>query len=388
MDTRVRRIAEVMAGTPYRVLSCNRPYDFGHVVPGFSFNGKMVTEQAAVAMLNNQAPILYADDVLATMNLDEWSTDAGIKNSILKALEAPRVIPPFDQMFIDTSFEMRRSDGDISRMNYASFVQMDPFAKIAPKTCEIVKRNLCIMYARSYIGMQMQNSGATDEQMLARNQQEETDQEFQDLVERFYSLKQVGIYSYILTKKKQQPYGPWALSIYLLDENYKLVRVTEGNPHQVMLCDFDVHDLLDAPEASFYPDFSRSNGKKLGVDINIAIALQSLSLLNCSNIRMVESGTTNSDLSKKARAVDRLASVRHHELRVKVGEQLLRIDGRTEGGQQLNPLHAVRGHFRDYSTGKGLFGKYKYNCVWVPQFVRGSAEDGIVTRDYVLENAK
>lgn len=51
------------------------------------------------------------------------------------------------------------------------------------------------------------------------------------------------------------------------------------------------------------------------------------------------------------------------------------------------PLHLVRGHFADYRDGKGLFGKYK-DVFWIPDHVRGNAENGIVIKDYEVEAPK
>lgn len=44
-------------------------------------------------------------------------------------------------------------------------------------------------------------------------------------------------------------------------------------------------------------------------------------------------------------------------------------------------LHLVRGHFKDFSRGNGAFGWWKGTC-WVPQHMRGLAENGVVVKEY------
>ena len=48
-----------------------------------------------------------------------------------------------------------------------------------------------------------------------------------------------------------------------------------------------------------------------------------------------------------------------------------------------NALHFVRGHFKDFSHGGGLFGKYKGLYWWSPR-LRGSASSGIVKKEYMV----
>ena len=46
-------------------------------------------------------------------------------------------------------------------------------------------------------------------------------------------------------------------------------------------------------------------------------------------------------------------------------------------------FHGVRGHFSDYRSGKGLFGKHR-GVYWVPAHYRGTIEAGMVLQDYKL----
>lgn len=54
------------------------------------------------------------------------------------------------------------------------------------------------------------------------------------------------------------------------------------------------------------------------------------------------------------------------------------------GGGGESSLHIVRGHFADYSNGKGLFGKYK-GRYWVSAHLRGNPEVGVTEKDYDIK---
>ena len=74
---------------------------------------------------------------------------------------------------------------------------------------------------------------------------------------------------------------------------------------------------------------------------------------------------------------------RYHRLRVKAIGQRREKDVSEPAGISQS-LHIVRGHFREYGPdyGKGLlFGKYS-GRFWVAGHVSGSAEVGLITKDY------
>lgn len=47
-------------------------------------------------------------------------------------------------------------------------------------------------------------------------------------------------------------------------------------------------------------------------------------------------------------------------------------------------LHICRGHFKDFSHGKGLFGKAK-GLYWWGMQTRGSKDDGEIIKDYKIK---
>lgn len=120
--------------------------------------------------------------------------------------------------------------------------------------------------------------------------------------------------------------------------------------------------------------------------MSLACFVRTCGMMNASNVQTVVGGATNENVGRGRRERDRLACVRYHVLRLKVGKELREIA--PKGGTRADPLTMVRGHFKDFSRGAGLFGRLrgeKYSHVWCPAFVRGKPEDGAVLRDYALE---
>lgn len=74
----------------------------------------------------------------------------------------------------------------------------------------------------------------------------------------------------------------------------------------------------------------------------------------------------------------------HYVLEINPMKELLKQEGYSETRGIKYALHICRGHFANYTEGKGLFGKY-HGQYWIPQHVRGSAEQGIVEKDYEVK---
>jgi len=392
---RPRRIAEMFAGSPYRVLAKNVPYDFGHIVPGLTYHPRDFNANVAVELIKQTAPIVYADDVFQDLS-DALGPDARsiavnknpalIKkywNEVHKMMNAPRCIPPYDSMFIDClvpNLFLAVQDGEEGETPaLAAYVKTEPLRDLFPNNSDEIRTRVIEAFAKLYITETVQEADENYAEWIFKPENLEL---MNRSFERFAKMKMVGIFPYY-QRNTGEIFGPWSMSIYLLDENYKAFSIDYAHElvqRRPLILSFDVgthkaSNLTHSARMSL-----RSNN-----DRACAIVMQTISLLNCSNVRLVETGETNNDKNKKQRNAERLAFVKHYELRVKVGTKELRINGRSETGEGHTPLHPVRGHFRDYSVGKGLFGKYNFNCVWVPQHVRGRVEDGIVTRDYVLE---
>lgn len=103
--------------------------------------------------------------------------------------------------------------------------------------------------------------------------------------------------------------------------------------------------------------------------------LLALSFLHCKNVEIVSGGKIRVKSAQKA-----APKVKVYTLQIEPIKKILDAAGaRNTGIKQA--LHICRGHFKDFSKGKGLFGKYKGLYWWDAQ-VRGSAELGFIAKDY------
>lgn len=108
--------------------------------------------------------------------------------------------------------------------------------------------------------------------------------------------------------------------------------------------------------------------------------LLAISLLHCKNVSVI-TPELPTPLIKKARKKHGIVPVRYHLLEIEPVKKILRTEGNSEKTGLKYALHICRGHFKDYSEGRGLFGKYK-GLYWWESHVRGAAESGLVVKDY------
>jgi hypothetical protein len=138
-------------------------------------------------------------------------------------------------------------------------------------------------------------------------------------------------------------------------------------------------------------EVSRRNGEekvKESCRIFCGLACDTLSLLGCKNISLK---TNDNDPQQVGRAIKRHGgtpeSYRYHTL-------VVRPPGSKPGtpGQDIGimPRHVCRGHFSEYGHefNKGLlFGKYS-GRFYIPPHVKGDKKNGIVEKDYVIQQAE
>lgn len=401
-------------------MCVNAPIEFELSDGVFSLNGSDYNGKLAEALLREQAPVIYADDVMNL--LPDNNIERQYKES-MKMVSAPRAIPPFNRMFVEFELpETLRGKNEFNKYGketkpirfMGASVDLNSYAS-TPNLAANLKRDclltMCSQAADTRVsgGKRTAEERATGTIYAPGVETKEQIEAFRfghaetkkdvlcqfcvengidpsgDEIDNFLTGLDLVVITGFYSRGGTKAFGPWGGVHVLLDRNKKVMKFDE----EAGLSFFGVGDMLqeELPHGSNFSEQVRQqiyyNSLRLA-----SVVIHTISLLNCSNVRLVETGKTNSDIGRKRRDHDRLAMIRHHELRVKVGSQILRVDGRSETGQALVPLHMVRGHFRDYSEGKGLFGKYKgekYNAVWVPPYARGSIEDGIVTRDYVLQ---
>lgn len=124
---------------------------------------------------------------------------------------------------------------------------------------------------------------------------------------------------------------------------------------------------------------SELDGENILKNIVAETVALSLSFLHCKNV-VVKTDNQPQKLLKAKKRRNRPAVIRYHTLEIKPMVKVIRETGSEKIGLR-HALHICRGHFKDYSNGNGLFGKYK-GLYWWDMHTRGSIEEGIALKDY------
>jgi len=116
------------------------------------------------------------------------------------------------------------------------------------------------------------------------------------------------------------------------------------------------------------------------LNLEIIIGLLTLSFMNCSNVKLqtVRDGV---DLIGDRPIVEHDPVTKIYTLTIEPIKKIIASKGGGTGPLTPRALHICRGHFKDFSHGRGLFGKYK-GIYWYPSTVRGNKKYGEVIKDY------
>lgn len=104
-----------------------------------------------------------------------------------------------------------------------------------------------------------------------------------------------------------------------------------------------------------------------------------ISLSHCRNVELTAVDPPEK-LSRKQLKRYGVPKVRYHVLEISPMRKVLREEGQSQKHGLQKSLHICRGHFKDYRE-RGLFGRNK-GIYWWDMHVRGSAESGVVVKDY------
>jgi hypothetical protein len=135
-----------------------------------------------------------------------------------------------------------------------------------------------------------------------------------------------------------------------------------------------------ACDPEFQKHFSVEQIHQMGCFIHPA--LLAISFLHCKNVEIVSAGRTPGVHHRQ-----RHRGTKHYVLSIEPLKGILRREGQSEKTGLKMALHICRGHFKDFSKGSGLFGKFKGMYWWGDQ-VRGSKEEGEVIKQYKVKPPK
>lgn len=113
---------------------------------------------------------------------------------------------------------------------------------------------------------------------------------------------------------------------------------------------------------------------------NLYPAFVALAFAHCKNVEL-KTIIPPERLSDKCKKKTGKPLVKYKVLEIEPMKKVLRIEGQSETLGLKHALHICRGHFKDYSKGEGLFGKYK-GLYWWESYVRGDPAQGVVVKDY------
>lgn len=158
------------------------------------------------------------------------------------------------------------------------------------------------------------------------------------------------------------------------------------NPDVVMAYEFTAGMMLDAQRILLINRYDQSVSEICHSDANdgrwwlpFYVLFQFLSFLSCKNIA-VEDVKPPKKLQKRRVKKKKLPMVSYKVLKVKnVGKS----SHGSSGGYWSNRIHLCRGHVREYSPDRPLFGKL-FGRFWIPPHARGNKKLGTVQKDYAL----
>lgn len=117
--------------------------------------------------------------------------------------------------------------------------------------------------------------------------------------------------------------------------------------------------------------------------------LLAISFMHCKNVTATEHNPKDIRHKKPIRdsrghLKKKTPQTKYYTLDIEPMKKVLKSEGNIDEVGLQRALHICRGHFKDYSNGKGLFGKYK-GLYWWDSTVRGTEEAGKIEKDYAIK---
>ncbi len=112
--------------------------------------------------------------------------------------------------------------------------------------------------------------------------------------------------------------------------------------------------------------------------------LIAISFMHCKKQTKLIEHIPPEKVQRKRIKNNKLPLTKYYTLDIEPLKEILRTEGRVHEVGLPKALHICRGHFKDYSQGKGLFGKYK-GLYWWDNHIRGSEDAGIIVKDYAVK---
>lgn len=350
-DGQPRRICDYIASAPWAVTPAFKPGYYPRDKGPARIRESNL--DAAAALLQRRTTVVFADEVASSLSSRSPTAEEVFR-------ESPGVMPPFRDLLIDA-----RTGGLEAGYDFTSLA-------VRGYTLDLAEPRMDLALA---------------DPSTRRN----WETFFNSVHPRRRPSVRASVHCDIWCQRHDHSIiGPIAHIYFFLDHDFRMMHVIDrddfddGNPLTT------TDDAVGKPIMGIRPLVMLDAYKNTPLLLfefyllALAVFVRTCSLMNASNVKYIPSGTTNSTASIARTTRDRLSKISYHVLRLKVGTRLVPIEPHLPSGPRHSPLTIVRGHFKDFST-SGLFGKYKgqkYSHIWCPSFVRGTASDGVVARDY------
>lgn len=108
----------------------------------------------------------------------------------------------------------------------------------------------------------------------------------------------------------------------------------------------------------------------------LAVAFAAMDLLACKNVVL----TDNEEQVSRQRKRHGYKGIQWKTIAIAGKSQVVKREGAPVNISEIMPLHECRGHFKEYSSSRPLFGKVSGKFFWHPH-VRGRVTNGVVLHD-------
>lgn len=176
------------------------------------------------------------------------------------------------------------------------------------------------------------------------------------------------------------------ISIYELDNDYNVRFADSDTPRMIRssleLISEDINAVMMFRNRSTL--IGLENSASMVTIAFIYPTFLTISLMNCKNVGLKENNPMDKVPNRikkhwNKKGIEPLK--KFYTLEIEPLKQKLKTEGNIEENGFKKALHICRGHFKDYSKGNGLFGKYK-GLYWCEMHTRGSIENGEIIKDY------
>lgn len=174
-------------------------------------------------------------------------------------------------------------------------------------------------------------------------------------------------------------YGRWISDLTTGEPNYVFTPATDSD----FVLQFFPFEIDPVKYGSSFVRTVPDDAKKKLISL-ICPSLLALSFMHCKKQTKLIEHIPPEKVQKKRERSKKPPLTKYYTLDIEPLKEILRTEGRVHEVGLAKALHICRGHFKDYSQGKGLFGKYQ-GLYWWDNHIRGNEEAGKIIKDYSVK---